>query len=137
MNKIIVRTEVKGDVAKVWKYWNDPEHMTHWQFASLDWECPSVQNDLRKGGRFKIRMQAKNGSEGFDFEGTYTAVESQKHIAYVMDDTREVMVTFEVIDENRVKVTEEFDPETQNTEELQRTGWQAILDNFKKYVENT
>ena len=144
MEPITVETIVNAPMAKVWKYWNEPEHITGWAFASDDWEAPAAENDLRAGGKFKTRMQAKDGSGGFDFTGTYTEVKEHELIEYDMDDPegqangadgRHVRVEFaEVLD--GVRVTETFDPESENSEEMQRSGWQAILDSFKKYTED-
>ncbi len=131
---ITVETLVNAPLEKVWDAWTNPEHLTKWVFASDDWEAPHAANDLRVGGRFKTRMQAKDQSAGFDFEGTYTNVNGHELIEYSMDDGRKVKITFEETPEG-VKVTESFDPETLNPEEMQKAGWQSILDNFKKYVE--
>lgn len=138
MQKIKVETIVKVDMEKVWKFWNDPEHITKWAFASDDWESPYAENDLKTGGKFLTRMSAKDGSVSFDLTGTYTNVIPNEKIEYTMDgeDTRTVAITFEKVGEDSVKVTEEFDPENINSEEMQRGGWQAILENFKKHVEN-
>ena|SRR5687768_17044244 len=133
-NAITVQTVVNAPTAKVWEYWNTPEHITGWAFASDDWEAPAAENDLRVGGKFKTVMAAKDKSESFDFAGTYTALKEQKLIEYDMSDGRHVKVAFEQTPEG-VKVTETFDPENENSEDLQRSGWQAILDNFKKYAE--
>ena len=131
---ITVQVLVNAPVAKVWEMWNVPEHITKWAFASADWHAPEAENDIREGGKFRTRMAAKDGSSEFDFSGTYTIVLPHERIEYVMDDGREVSVTFE--DQGgATKITETFDPESENTEEMQRSGWQAILDNFKKYVE--
>jgi uncharacterized protein YndB with AHSA1/START domain len=143
MNQITVETIVKAPVEKVWEYWNNPEYITGWAFASNDWECPHAENDLKTGGRFLTRMAAKDGSMSFDLVGTYTQVEDYKLINYIMDDIeaipgqtgRKVSVVFEPLDEHTTKVTETFDPETINPEDMQRAGWQAILENFKKCVE--
>lgn len=136
MNKITVETVVKAPISKVWKYWNKPEHITHWAFASDDWESPVAENDLREGGKFKTTMAAKDRSASFDFTGTYTAIKEHELIEYDMDEAnRHVQVEFSEIPDG-VKVTETFDPENENSEEMQRSGWQAILDNFKKYVES-
>jgi len=135
MNPITIETTVNAPIETVWDVWNKPEHITRWAFASQDWEAPRAENDLRTGGSFKTRMQAKDGSEGFDFEGVYTNVEDEKLIEYDMPDGRHVKITFEKTPEG-VKITETFDPESKNSEDLQRAGWQAILDNFKKYTES-
>jgi len=141
MNKITVETTVNAPLSKVWAYWNEPEHIPGWAFASEDWEAPLAENDLRVGGKFRTVMASKNGNSSFDFTGTYTAVSDQELIEYNMDrapaeeQSRHVKVEFTETPEG-VKITETFDPESENTEELQRAGWQAILDNFKKYTEN-
>lgn len=133
-NPITVTTLINAPVEKVWEYWNKPEHITKWAFASDDWEAPFAENDLREGGRFKITMAAKDKSQSFDFEGTYTALKEHTLIEYNMTDGRHVKVVFEKTPEG-VKVTETFDLESENSEEMQRSGWQSILDNFKKHVE--
>ncbi len=137
MQKIKVETIIKGDIEKVWKFWNEPEHITKWAFASDDWECPYAENDLKEGGRFLTRMSAKDGSSSFDFTGTYTKVVPFEKIEYIMDgaDARAGVITFEKVGEDAVKIIEEFDPENENPEEMQRTGWQAILVNFQKHIE--
>ena len=131
---ITVATLIKAPIEKVWTYWTEPIHITQWNFASIDWWAPRATNDLTKGGKFSFRMEAKDGSFGFDLEGIYDRVEIQKRIDYTLSDERKVMVEF-VVDGSTCKVIEEFEAETENSEELQRAGWQAILDNFKKYVE--
>jgi uncharacterized protein YndB with AHSA1/START domain len=132
--KVTIETDVKAPLDKVWTYWTEPEHITQWNSASEDWHTPRATNDLKVGGRFTARMEAKDGSMGFDFAGTYTRVEPMKHIAYTMDDGRNVTVEFTEEGE-RVRVQETFDPESENPIDMQRDGWQAILDNFKKHVE--
>jgi uncharacterized protein YndB with AHSA1/START domain len=131
---ITVQTTVKAPVEKAWKYWNEPKHITQWYFASNDWHAPAAENDIRKDGKFKIRMEAKDGSFGFDLEGIYTNVQENKLIEYVMPDRRKVRIEF-TSSGNETKVSETFDPENMNSEEMQRGGWQAILDNFKKHIE--
>jgi uncharacterized protein YndB with AHSA1/START domain len=131
---IIVSTIVKAPITKIWEYWNKPEHIMHWAFASDDWEAPAAENDLRVGGKFKTVMAAKDQSSNFDFTGTYTAVKKNELIEYDMDDGRHVKVQFLPLPDG-VQVTETFEPENTNPNEMQRSGWQAILDNFKKYVE--
>ncbi len=121
-------------MAKVWECWNDVQDILGWSFASDDWEVPAAENDLRTGGTFKIVMAAKDKSEQFDFAGTYTAVKEHGLIEYDLDDGRHVKTEFTLTPDG-VKIVQTFDPETENTEELQRSGWQAILANFKKYVE--
>ena len=134
MKTITVETAISAPVEKAWEFWTKPEHIVHWAFASDDWEAPSAENDLQVGGRFKTVMAAKDESESFDFTGTYTAVNEHELIEYDMDDGRHVKVEFHQLPEE-VHITVSFDPENENSEEIQRSGWQAILDNFKKYVE--
>jgi uncharacterized protein YndB with AHSA1/START domain len=134
-NPITVQTILNAPIAKVWDGWNNPEHITKWAFASDDWEAPNAENDLRVGGNFKTTMAAKDKSESFDMVGIYTVVKEHELIEYDMEDGRHVTVQFQETPEG-VKVTETFDPEQENSEELQRSGWQSILDNFKKYVES-
>ena len=122
------------DVSTVWELWNKPEHMKNWQFASPDWECPHAENDLRVGGRLLVRMAAKDKSASFDVIATYTAVEEKKLIEYAMSDERKVSIRFSE-EAGATRITETFEMESENPEELQRSGWQAILDNFKKYAE--
>ena len=135
MNQITVEVTVNAPIEKVWKFWNEPEHITNWAFASEDWEAPFAENDLRTDGRFKTTMAAKDKSFSFDFTGTYTNVQNHESIAYTIDDGRKVSVTFKA-NGDATQITETFDPENENSEEMQRGGWQAILNNFKKYVEN-
>jgi uncharacterized protein YndB with AHSA1/START domain len=135
MKAITVETSINAPIEKVWEYWNEPEHITGWAFASDDWEAPAAENDLRVGGKFKTTMAAKDKSESFDFTGVYTIVNVNRLIEYDLDDGRHVRVEFTKVP-GGVKVVEIFDPENENSAELQRSGWQAILDNFKKYVES-
>ena len=131
---ITVETVIKASMDKVWSYWNEPEHIINWAFASDDWEAPAAENDLRVGGKFKTVMAARDKSASFDFTGEYTQVEEHGLIEYDMEDGRHVRIEFSQ-EPDGVRITETFDPESENTEEKQREGWQAILDNFKKYVE--
>jgi uncharacterized protein YndB with AHSA1/START domain len=133
---ITVEATIKSPIEKVWKFWNEPKHITKWCQASDDWHAPYAENDLRTGGKFKTTMAAKDGSFSFDLEGVYTNVQEHKLIEYTMngDDQRKVKIAFS--DQGtETKVTETFDPENINSIELQRGGWQAILNNFKKYTE--
>lgn len=134
--KITITTPIRANVHKVWEYWITPEHITNWNFASDDWHCPEVENDLIVGGKFRSRMEAKDGSFGFDFEGTYDEVIPQQKITYTMPDGRQATTLFENHGD-QTQVTTTFDAESQNSVELQQQGWQAILDKFKKYVETT
>lgn len=133
---ITVETTVNARIDKVWDAWNMPNHIVHWAFASDDWEASEAENDLRRGGRFKTVMGARDKSVSFDFTGVYRDVKEYKLIEYDIDDGRRVTVAFE----NKppvVRIIETFVPEDENTTDMQRTGWQAILDNFKKYVEGS
>lgn len=132
--KITVKSNVNAPVSKVWDYWNAPEHITKWNSASPDWHTPKSENDLRVGGRFTARMEAKDGSFGFDFGGIYDEVVPHKKISYTMDDGRKTDITF-IPEGNGTQVIETFDAEETNPIEMQQGGWQAILDNFKKYTE--
>lgn len=132
---ITVETLVHAPVEKVWKYISGPEHITHWCQASDDWHAPYADNDLRIGGRFKTTMAAKDGSYSFDFAGTYTDVKDLQYYAYKIDDGRFVELKF-VREGDGTRVIETFEPESMNSLEMQKGGWQAILDNFKKYTEN-
>lgn len=131
---VTVEAIVNAPVEKVWKYWSEPDHIKKWAFASDDWHTPKAENDLRKDGTFTTTMAAKDGSFSFDFGGVYTDVQTNKLIEYVLGDGRVVKITF-ASSGNTTKVAETFDLENENSEEMQRAGWQAILNNFKKYTE--
>ncbi len=131
---ITIETVVKADINKTWNYYTEPEHITKWNFAADSWHCPSASNDLKVGGRYKARMEAKDGSFGFDFEFIYDEINAPHSMAYTLLDGRKVKVDFQTI-ELATKVVVVFEPETENPVDLQREGWQAILNNFKKYVE--
>ena len=133
--KITVEATVNAPVEKVWKSWSEPEHIKNWCAASQDWHAPKAENDLRTGGTFNTRMEAKDGSFGFDFGGVYDNVKKNELIEYTMGDGRKVRVTFSPSGE-QTKIVETFDAEATNPVEMQRGGWQAILDNFKKYTES-
>jgi uncharacterized protein YndB with AHSA1/START domain len=132
--KITVEAWVRAPLDAVWRAWTDPDDIVRWNAASEDWHTTSATVDLRVGGTFSSRMEAKDGSMGFDFEGTYTEVVPQERLAYAMEDGREVLVEFRSED-GGVRVRESFDAEETNPAELQREGWQAILDRFAAYVE--
>lgn len=132
--KITVQATVKAPVEKVWKAWNEPEHITQWCAASDDWHAPYADNDLRKDGKFKTTMAAKDGSMSFDFTGAYTNVVPNKTIAYTIDDGRKVEVNF-TSQGDETKVVETFEAESTNPVDMQRAGWQSILDSFKSYTE--
>ena len=131
---ITIETAVKAPIEKVWNYWNQPEHVTKWNQASDDWHSPRGENDLRVGGSFSYRMEAKDGSFGFDFGGIHDVVDEHAYIEYTMGDGRKVKVTF-TSDADTTKIVESFDAENEFPHEYQKTGWQSILDSFKKYTE--
>jgi len=131
---ITVETMIKAPMEMVWQFWTKPEHITNWNFASEDWCCPSAQNDLQRGGEFNWRMEARDGSMGFDFTGKYSHVQVNELITYKLSDGRKVEIHFSRVG-NEIKLSETFDAEGIHTIEQQRAGWQAILDNFKQYVE--
>ncbi len=132
---ITVETIVNVPLAKAWAVWNEPEHIKQWAFASPEWHAPYAENDIKTGGKFKTTMAAKDGSFSFDFEGMYSTVKPEELIEYGMSDGRQVKITFAAIG-NQTKVVETFDPESQNPIEMQKGGWQAILDNYKKHAES-
>ena len=131
---ITIEATVNAPVEKVWKTWSSPEDITKWCAASDDWHVPHAENDLTVGGKFSTRMEAKDGSFGFDFGGIYDEVVTNKTINYTLGDGRKVKISF-TSDGDKTTIVETFDPESENPIEMQRGGWQAILDNFKKYTE--
>ena len=136
-NRIMVEAVINAPIEKVWECWNKPEHIKGWAFAMDTWEAPFAENDLREGGKFVTTMAAKDGSAKFDFGGTYTKVVTNKMIEYTMGEgeaSRKATIFFDQLAEG-VRVTELFDMEHQNSEEMQKSGWQSILNNFKKYTE--
>ena len=132
--KITVETAVKAPVRAVWEAWNNPKDIREWNAAQDDWHTTRSTVDLREGGKFSARMEARDGSAGFDFEGIYTRIVPLKAIDFLMSDGREVHVEF-IEHKGETLVKETFDAETENTPEVQRQGWQAILDNFGRHVE--
>lgn len=132
--KIAIESLVRAEPARVWDAWNTPADIRKWNAAQDDWHTTKSTVDLREGGKFMSRMEAKDGSAGFDFEGTYTRIVPMKRIEYMMSDGRVVQVEF-IDGSEGVLVREAFDAETENSPELQRQGWQAILDNFARYVQ--
>lgn len=131
---LTVETKIQAPIDKVWEAYNEPGHIISWNYASDDWHCPVAENELYPGGKYKARMEAKDGSFGFDFEAVYDEVLAHQKIAYTMPDGRKASTEFES-DEGATKLTTRFDAENQNPAEMQQQGWQAILNNFKKYVE--
>lgn len=135
MNKLSVSSLVSIDVGNVWQLWNEPKHIINWNSASEEWHCPRAINDLREGGSFCYRMEAKDGSMGFDLEGVYDTVKETEMITYSLADGRQSTTTFEPMKEG-TRITTIFDAEETNSLEMQKNGWQAILDSFKDYAEN-
>ncbi|HEY9030298.1 MAG TPA: SRPBCC domain-containing protein [Kangiella sp.] len=133
--KITVSTTINADLDTVWDCWNNPEDIKQWNTASEDWHTTQSMVDLREGEKFSSRMEAKDGSMGFDFAGTYTTVDKPNRIEYVMEDNREVSIDFQQTDQG-VTVSETFDAEKQHDPKYQKQGWQSILDNFARYVES-
>lgn len=131
---ITIETVVHAPVGRVWEYWTEPEHIMKWNNASEDWFTPNAENDLNAGGKLNWRMEAKDGSYGFDFSGVYDEVRKHELITYTLDDGRKVRITF-IPEGEETKVIEVFEAEQTNSTELQRAGWQAILDNFRRYAE--
>lgn len=133
--KITISATINANPKLVWNCYTLPEHIVHWNFASPDWQCPSAENDLTVGGKYKARMEAKDGSFGFDFEAQYTALDMGRSFSYVLEDGRQVDFNLDPSPEGS-KVTIVFDAESENSLEMQEQGWQAILNNFKTYTES-
>ena len=132
---ITVQAVINAPVEQVWKLYTESEHVMKWNNASNDWHTPRAQNDFKVGGKFLYRMEAKDGSSGFDFDGIYEQIRTNELIMYSLTDGRKVEVTFTKDNDMRTKLATTFEAESTNPIEMQRNGWQAILDNFKKYVE--
>lgn len=132
---LTVGNTISAPVEKVWELWTKPEHIIKWNNASFDWHTPCAENDLRAGGKFLSRMEAKDGSMGFDFGGVYDVVRKNEYIEYTIGDGRKVKINFTSTG-NKTKVMESFEAEDTHSVEMQQGGWQAILDSFKKYVES-
>ncbi|VEU82225.1 SRPBCC domain-containing protein [Acholeplasma hippikon] len=133
--KISIDAHINEDILKVWDYYNDPKHIVKWNQASSDWHSPHAVNHLKVGGTFSYRMEAKDGSAGFDFTGKYTEIQKPFILKYVLDDGREVDVLFKIMGSG-THVFLSFDPEDEYPEEFQKQGWNAILQSFKKYCES-
>lgn len=133
-SKITVQAIVSADKKKVWDYYNNPKHIINWNFADPSWHCPCAINDMQKGGTYKARMEAKDGSYGFDFEAIYSEINEGKNFTYEFEG-RTVTVQFNDLS-SQTEVVVTFDPETENSIEMQKSGWQSILNNFKNYAEN-
>jgi len=136
MQKLTVTSEINKPLNEVWDFFNNPEHIVNWNFAHESWECPSAKNDLKVGGKLEVRMQAKDGSFGFDLVGIYDEVVENELLKYHFEDNRNIEIIFEKLSDNKTKITENFDPENMNPLDFQKDGWNAILDNFKKYSES-
>jgi uncharacterized protein YndB with AHSA1/START domain len=134
MQLITVQSNIKAPVQKVWEFFTNPQHVINWNFAMPEWHCPSATNQLEVGGEFHYTMAARDNSMSFDFWGTYQKIEKEKNIQILLGDGRSMLVTFEMTDATTI-ITEKFEPENENPVEMQQTGWQMILDNFKSYVE--
>jgi uncharacterized protein YndB with AHSA1/START domain len=132
---IVVETLVNKNIQTIWECWTMPEHIVNWNFASEDWHAPAAKNDFKVGGKFTYTMAAKDGSMSFDFVGIYHEIIPLKKIRYRLSDDRWVEIYFEEMADG-VRIVEHFEPETENPHELQQVGWQAILNNFKRYVES-
>ncbi|MBC76094.1 MAG: ATPase [Halobacteriovoraceae bacterium] len=134
--KVSIETIIDSTLEKVWSAWTTPAYITAWNFASEEWCCPKTEIDLEPGKNFNYRMEAKDGSMGFDFSGTFTEIKPNEFIEYALEDGRRVSISFEQTD-NGVRVVESFDAEDENSAEQQKQGWQCILNNFKAHVEST
>jgi uncharacterized protein YndB with AHSA1/START domain len=134
-NLICINIITKQPIEKVWQYYTEPNHIVQWNQASPDWHCPKAENDVVINGEFSSTMAAKDGSFSFDFSGKYTAIENEKIINYTMDDGRICEILF-IQMKDGVRIVQAFEPETENTIELQTGGWQAIMNSFKTYVES-
>ncbi len=132
---ISVQALINVPTEKVWKYWTTPTHITKWNNANDDWHTPHAENDLTVCGKFLYRMESKDGNDGFDFDGVYVTVKANELIEYILSDGRKVKIEF-IKNGNKTNVIEIFEAETANSIEHQRQGWQAILNNFKKYAES-
>ena len=137
MESIVITTQstINQPVSLVWEYWSKPEHIVNWNFASDDWHCTAAKNDFKIGGKFSYTMAAKDGSFSFDFPGTYDLIVEKRKIEYTLDDARKVWIEFSENGSETI-VIQKFETESENTPELQKTGWQALLNNFKKYCES-
>lgn len=131
--KITVQALINADKSKVWEYYTSPKHIINWNFADPSWHCPDAENDMTVGGRYMARMEAKDGSFGFDFEAIYTEINQGENFTYEFGGRYATVVFADYNGQTEVNVI--FDPETENPVDLQRNGWQAILNNFKSYVE--
>ena len=134
--EISIETTVNAPIEQVWSAWVTPENIKHWNFASDDWYCPDALIDLTVGGKFSYRMEAKDGSMGFDFEGRFTSIDANNHIEYALEDGRKVSITFSKVEQG-IRIVETFEAEDEHSGEQQKQGWQSILNNFKRHVETS
>lgn len=132
-NKITIRATILADNQKVWDFYTQPEHITKWNFADPSWHCPTAQNDMQVGGKYSARMEAKDGSFGFDFVAIYTEIIIEQQFSYEFGG-RKATVMFNTVN-NKTEIIIDFDAENENPIEMQKDGWQAILNNFKLYTE--
>ncbi|TRO64370.1 SRPBCC domain-containing protein [Christiangramia sabulilitoris] len=132
---VTIGTYVPKPIDRIWELWTNPDHIKKWNSAGVDWHCPNAVNDLKPGGKFNWRMENVDGSDGFDFSGTFRKISDKHKIILKLDDDRMVTIDFTRL-ENGTKITETFEVEDENSIENQRKGWQAILDNFKVYAMN-
>ena len=132
-NSITVTATIKANAKKVWDYYTNPEHIVKWNFPAPSWHCPKATNDMKVGGKYFARMEAKDGSFGFDFEAIYEEIKTGESFSYSFGD-RKATVEFKNL-ENQTEITIVFDPENENPIEMQKEGWQAILNSFKNYTE--
>lgn len=137
MEPLIVHSVIKASLKKTWRFFTEPEHIIHWNFAHESWHCPKAENSLEVGGAFFYTMEAKDKSVGFVFHGTYTEIIPFQKIEYHIEDGRKVEVFFHEIDQETTEIFERFEPESINSLDLQEQGWQSILQQFKNYVEKT
>ena len=136
MEPIKLNVTILMPVEQVWEYFTKTEHITNWHFATEEWKCPSAKSDFREGGRFVYRMDAKDGSFGFDYAGVFDEIVPQKHLVQTLDDGRKVHTVFNALDRGTTEISKTIEPEKQNSAEMQRDGWNKILHNFEKYAEN-
>lgn len=136
MKTVTVEITLQLPINKVWEIWTTPAHITKWNFASQEWHCPSAEIELVVGGKFSYKMAAKDGSVAFDYSGTFDEVSTPHFISFTLDDERQVKVEISEID-GMALLKETFEPEDENSIEIQKTGWQMILNNFKEYAEKT
>lgn len=133
--KININARIRTPIATSWERWTNPDHITQWNFATPAWHCPRATNELQPGGRYYARMEARDGSVGFDFEGVYDVVTDYQHLRYTLANGRQVDTRFAEADGATI-ISLSVDAESENPIDMQREGWQAILDNFKSYAEN-